>query len=394
MNILFISSQFPNSLEPNRGVFSYQIAKGLSNLADVKVIAPMPSIGCLRGFERFKRHKTDPDVPRFEILEAISVYHPKYMALPGLGLLHQWAYESAITSLIQEINSDWPVSVVNCHWLFPDGVAIQRICKKMGIPVMLTALGTDLNRYCDFKIRKRYIQRAICSASKVSVLSQQMFDKCISMGVSRKNLAVIPNGIDIVKFNIFHPSLSRERLNVDPDVKMVLFVGSLVPVKNVENLIIAFSMLVEDITTPDAILYVIGGGFLEKALKALTAKLRLQSYVIFIGPVLHDDLPYWMNAADCLCLPSLSEGHPNVMMESLACGTPVVGSRVGSIPDFIGEKLDNGYLLESTSAKDIASNLNKVLSYKYSRHKVRETVNNYSWGKSALQYFSELKSLL
>ncbi|MCF6254179.1 MAG: glycosyltransferase [Thiomicrorhabdus sp.] len=221
-----------------------------------------------------------------------------------------------------------------------------------------------------------------------------MLTKCISLGVSSGHLVNIANGVDTVKFNIIDKGSARANLEIDPDVKMLLFVGSLVPVKNISTLIKSFSLVMEKKTTANTKLYIVGSGFLEKKLKDLSVKLNLQEKIVFVGPVPHDTLPLWMSAADCLCLPSLSEGHPNVMMEALACGTPVVGSRVGSISDFIGGDRSNGYAVEPTNVSDIAEKLNAVLGFSYSRNQIRHTVLAYSWKNCAEKYYSALRPLI
>jgi len=393
MKILFISSQFPNSLEPNRGIFSFQIVKELASFAEVRVIAPLPTLGWINGLSRFKKHKTDLNVPVFEELNSIPVYHPRYLALPGIGLSHQWTFEASLKKLLRKIKAEWSFDVVNCHWLFPDGVAIQRICQQMNIPVMLTPLGTDLNKYCDFKFRRYFIGKALANAQKVSVLNEQMKNKCLSLGVNNDKLTIIPNGVDLNEFCIVDTKACRKKLNISPDCKMLLFVGSLVPVKNISTLLKAFSVLNIKDSALDAKLYIVGGGFLEKELKSLAHDLKVDEKTVFAGPVMHSDLPSWMNAADCLCLPSLSEGHPNVMMEALACGTPVVGSEVGSIPDFVNKTNNNGFVANATNVNDIAEKLRLCLANEYNRIEIRKSVVQYSWCNCAKNYSNELVSL-
>jgi len=394
MNILFISSQFPNSKEPNRGIFSYQIVNELTLLADVKVIAPLPTIGYLKFLDRYKKYKTNINLPKFEMIKSIPVYHPKYIAFPGVGLFHPWGYQRSIETLVSDINKNWPISAVNCHWLYPDGVAVRRICEKLNIPLMLSALGTDLNQYCQHRIRGGLIKRALSGASKVSVLNLEMFNKCVSMGVPRDKLVVIPNGVDAEKFVIKDKALCRQKLGIDLNLKMLLFVGSLVPVKNVKNLILSMSLLVKNGNNLATKLYIVGSGFLEEELKALVSELELNDKIIFIGQVQHDDLPLWMNAADCLCLPSFSEGHPNVMMESLACGTPVLGSRVGSIPDFVNDDRQNGAVIDPSDLCDIVEKLSRILTRTYCRKSISGGVAGYTWQNCSEKYYNELYALL
>ena len=226
----------------------------------------------------------------------------------------------------------------------------------------------------------------------ISVLSKPMYEKCIELGASQDRLVIIPNGVDLEKFMIRDRISSRKKLNLPENGKIILFVGSLVPVKGVESLLRAFALLPESETGEYRKLYIVGAGYLDSDLEKLSVDLGIKSNTEFVGPVLHSKLSDWMNAADCLCLPSLSEGHPNVMMEAMACGTPVVASAVGSIPDFVNDS--TGYLTTPMDHSDISSKLRECLSIDYDRKKIRDAVKNYSWRDCAKNYISEITRIL
>lgn len=387
MNVLFVSSQFPNSLAPNRGIFSLQIAREMAGLARVRVIAPVPTLGPLRVIDGLKRYRTNLPVPASEIIGGLPVEHPRYLALPRMGFLHHRAMYGALRPVIRRLHRESPIDAVNCHWLFPDGVAVQRICAELGIPVMLTALGCDLNLYSTFRFRREAIRAALAGAERVSVLNSAMRDTCSRLGMAPDRVAIIPNGVDTDLFTILDRSACRTELGLPADGPVVLFVGSLDPVKGIDTLLRAFALLSGRHPVPPR-LAIVGGGHLEQPLKALAEELGLSDRVEFAGPVGHSRLPVWMNAADCLCLPSLREGHPNVMMEALACGTPVVGSAVGSVPDFIDGA--TGFLAAPGNADDLADKLGRCLAASYDRNAVRGRVEHFSWRDCARAYVAEL----
>ena len=391
MNILFISSQFPNSAEPNRGVFSLQIVKELAVLAKVQVIAPVPTLGLLKFTDAFKRYKTGNELSDTETIDTIIVHHPKYFAMPGMGFTHSDSMFTTLKPLIEDIHSCWCIDAVNCHWVFPDGVAVQKICEQLNIPILLTPLGTDLNRFINFRLRKQAITNALVKADKVSVLSTPMLKLCISLGVNSSKLRIIPNGVDLQKFSIQDHSLFHSQLQIKENQKVILFVGSLVPVKGIETLLRAFVLLMKLHEVGTVKLYIVGGGFQEAKLKRLASELHINNDIVFVGRVPHDKLPAWMNIADCLCLPSLSEGHPNVVMEALACGLPVVASAVGAIPDFVNEK--TGHLVTPTNHTELSEKLNQCLATPYRRESIRATMKNMSWKRCAEMYYEELLGL-
>jgi len=391
MNILFISSMFPNPPEPNRGIFSLQIVKELGKIANVKVIAPVASTGVFKLLNSFKKYKTDLKIPPYRSIGKIDIYHPPYNAIPGMGFLHHLSIYKRLKPLITNLDKEWKIDAVNCHWIFPDGVAVQKICREMGLPLMLTALGTDLNYYITLKLRKEIIKKALKGADKVSVLSKSMYDKCMEMAVSSQRLVIIPNGVDLGKFDIVEREVARRKIGINEKGEIILFVGSLVPVKGVDYLLKAFALLLGKKENSNVRLYLVGSGFLQEKLRRLGEQLGISKKIEFVGPIIHSELVLWMNAANCLCLPSVNEGHPNVMMEALACGTPVVASAVGSIPDFVNS--DNGATVIPGDSKELSETLDICLNTNYTREKIRGALQHYSWKNCAEQYSSEIKKI-
>ena len=391
MNVLFISSQFPNVCEPNKGIFSMQMVRELAEYANVQVVAPIPALGPLKVVDSFKRYRTDYDIPEREVRENIVVHHPKYFAMPKMGFLHHVFLYFSLLPLIKAIHESWHIDAINCHWVFPDGVAVQKVCEKMGIPLLLTPLGTDLNRYSDFRLRRESIRNALVKADMVSVLCSPMYDRCLSMGVSPRKLQIIPNGVDLQKFSLRDKAKCRTQLKISENVRVILFVGSLVPVKGIDTLLKAFAIIREKHTKGTLKLYVVGSGFLEQDLKRLADDVGIGADTVFVGAVEHSNLPIWMNSADCLCLPSLSEGHPNVVMEALACGLPVVASAVGSVPDYV--TMQTGFTITPADHDDLAEKLDKCLRSEYEREQIRSSVKDLSWRDCAERYHNAISSM-
>jgi glycosyltransferase involved in cell wall biosynthesis len=388
MKILFVSSLFPNSLQPNKGIFSFQIVREMSRLSELRVIAPVPSIGVLSCLDSLKNYRTNLPISDIELIDGIHVDHPRYFAIPKMGFLHPATLYTSLVPLINKIHSAWGIDVVNCHWIFPDGVAVQRVCAAIGIPVMLTPLGSDIHKYGGFRLRRSVLRNALLGADRVSVLNSPMWEVCKELGVSLSRLTIIPNGVDTAKFTLLDRTESRKALGLDDSGRIILFVGNLDPVKGIDTLLRALAIL-NKINKNKVKLIIIGSGYLEQKLKQLANILGIIDSVFFVGSVKHENIPIWMNAADCLCLPSISEGHPNVMMESLACGTPVVASSVGSIPDFIDN--ESGFTSRPSDFEGLAANLANCMKIEYNRVKVRNRVADYTWENCAKNYLQELQ---
>ena len=113
----------------------------------------------------------------------------------------------------------------------------------------------------------------------------------------------------------------------------------------------------------DDISFAIGGdGPLQSRVKELVNKANLNNRVRFVGWIPHDELPGYLNELKLLVLPSYTEGLPNIMLEAMACGTPVLATAVGAIPDVVKDN-ETGFIMENNSPDCIARNIIRALSH-------------------------------
>jgi glycosyltransferase involved in cell wall biosynthesis len=203
----------------------------------------------------------------------------------------------------------------------------------------------------------------------------------VEIGVPAAAVTVVGNGIDTTRF---HPFVRRR----GEQGKTVLFAGNLVPVKGVEHLIAAFAAVVR--RTGSARLIIVGSGRLEEALRRQARELGIAESVVFAGRQPHDAMPAWLVRADVFCLPSLNEGCPNVVLEALACGTPVVASRVGGIGDLITCD-DQGFLVPPGNVSLLADALCRALGRRWDPRRVRAATTVMSWAQSAQQVCAVLR---
>jgi peptidoglycan/xylan/chitin deacetylase (PgdA/CDA1 family) len=162
-------------------------------------------------------------------------------------------------------------------------------------------------------------------------VSQDLKEKVIDLGVAPDKVHVVYRGIDAERFSLGDRAEARRRLGLAAEGRVLLWVGRMVPVKGLDVLLEACTLL--RARGVEFRLYLVGDGPQRPALEAASAARGLTGMITFAGAVAHDRLPDWYRAADLFVLPSHSEGVPNVLREALACGTPFVASQVGGIPE-------------------------------------------------------------
>lgn len=391
IKLLLVTNLFPNSQEPNRGIFNYHIVKELQTWCDVTVIAPVPWFPRTKLLKRFVGWHKIAQLPKQEQILGIDVYHPCYITIPGLlRFLHSVSLYFPLKRAIKRLLEKHDFNLINAHWVFPDGVAAVRIARKLKLPIMITAHGCDINLYSTYRLRRIQIRYALQKSDKMSVVSSALKEKAITLGISEQKLRVIPNGVDLDLFAPMDQASCRGQLGLPLDARIILFVGALDPVKGLKYLLEAIAQIYN--SHKDLLVAIVGDGPLRQALTQKTQELGLMNKVTFYGAMPHDKIPLWMNACDLFCLPSLREGWPCVLMEVLACGKPVVASRVGGVPEIVTEK--NGYMINAQDVTQLAQGLTEALQRSWDPGEVRATLHDFSWKASAEKYYMEYRKLL
>ena len=238
-----------------------------------------------------------------------------------------------------------PLSAILATWLYPDCVAAARLAEELGVPVWFKVHGSD-RFHLEAPGRRNRILAACEQAKGIICVCRSLADALAAAGVPEEKLHVVPNGVDTDLFRYRSKqdaaAVLQQRLPAglirDSAVRSgtVLFVGNLLPVKGPDILLRAWRCLVSD-GPPSTVhrLLLIGSGPMQARLQQQATHLGITDSVIFLGGRPHDEIPLWMNVADCLCLSSRSEGMPNVVLESLASGLPVVATDVGACRELL-----------------------------------------------------------
>jgi glycosyltransferase involved in cell wall biosynthesis len=204
----------------------------------------------------------------------------------------------------------------------------------------------------------------------------------------------VPGGVDA---GLFAPGTSalKQALGLDGR-EIVLFAGRLVPVKNVPLLLEAFARLRR--RRPAAALLVSGEGPGEAAARAQAARLGVAADVHFLGAVPHSRMPALYNAADVFALSSSFDNSPNVVLEAMACGRPVVATRVGGVPLYVQHE-ETGLLVDSGDPEGLASALERVLtdrdeSATFAARARERVLGSFTWARSAATLMDVYRGVL
>jgi len=323
-SILFISNLFPNPLNPNMASFNRQQIVALSHYFDIDVVAPVP------WQTKVKKKK----IPSKSEVNSIVSYHPTYFYTPGtLRELYGYFFYWSIHSCVKKLFKKKDYHAIYGSWLYPDGWACAKLAKELGVPLFLKVHGTDVNQLQPGSAVTHKSLEAVAQSKAVFCVSQALKKRLIELGADADKLHVVYNGIDK---SIFYPTSqieSRKTLGCSLREYILLYVGNLKQTKGLGELAVAFKQVLECHQFNDARLMIVGHGAYESTLKSKLNNMGIMDRVEFLGSLPLEMIAKLMNAVDLLCLPSYMEGVPNVVLEAIACGTPVVATSVGGIPE-------------------------------------------------------------
>jgi teichuronic acid biosynthesis glycosyltransferase TuaC len=379
MKVLVFTALYPNNIWPNNGVFIKERMTRFARLdgCEVKVIAPVPYFPALKGNWRWQFSQ----VLHQEIREGIEVYHPRRFMIPKVGMaLYGLMMFLSVLPTVKRIRKDFDFDLIDAHWVYPDGLAAVLLGRVFKKPVIVSARGSDINLYSNFPVIRRLLQYTLGKADKVISVCAALKEAMIRLGIPAAKIAVVPNGVDAEKFHRVPKEAARIRLGLPADKKIILSVGGLVSRKGFDLLIKALNILLTK-GFRDLYLVIIGDGECREKLEKLISFFGLDNNVRLTGSILHKDLYSWYSAADLFCLVSSREGWPNVLLESLACGTPVVATKVWGVPEVIGS--DEVGLLTERTEQAIAETILLALRKEWRSDDLIEYAKKNTWEGTA-----------
>ena len=376
MRLLSLTTLYPNAAAPAHGVF---VENRLAAFAerhhiDIKVVAPVPWFPI--GASWAGRYGAFARAPERESRRGFEVFHPRYLIPPKIGMTYaatalEQCFEKAARALIA---SGFDFDLIDAHYLYPDGVAAARVAAKLGKPVVITARGSDVSLIPAFPRQRRMILDAIYKADAIVSVADALKHELVQIGAPREKVHTLRNGVDLDLFRPLDRNSIRNELELSGPV--LASVGHLIERKGHHLVIEALKGL------PGATLLIVGEGEDRGALEKFAARSGVAGRVRFLGPVAHEKLAEIYNAADALVLASSREGWPNVLLEAMASGTPVVATPVHGSVDIVRTP-EAGRLAKDQSAPAIADAVRSLLAAPPPREAVRLYAEKFSWDETS-----------
>ena len=385
LSLLTITTLFPNPVQTTHGLFVETRLRKLlvSGKAVARVLAPIPWVPL--GIE-YPSLGPVRSVPRELIRNGIPVDHPRYLIVPKIGMsLTPYALYQAMRAPLRRIlKSGFRIDLIDAHYFYPDGVAAVWLAQEFNLPVVVTARGTDLNLIPQFRLPRAMIQNAAQRADGLITVCHALKESLVRLGVASERIVVLRNGVDLERFRPLNRSQSRGELGLTR--RTLGSVGHLVKRKGHHHVIRALTQL------PDTDLIIAGAGPERAMLEGLAARLGLKNRVRFLGAIDQNRLRTVYNALDALVLASSREGWANVLLEAMACGTPVVASAVWGTPEVVAAP-EAGVLMPTLDEAGVIAGVNGLFGALPEREATRRYAEGYDWEPTTLgqiKLFSEI----
>jgi len=319
--ILVISNLYPSDWQPNKATFNKQQFDHLSKYCKLSILVPVAWPEWLRA------NKTQKS-PRISEC-GIDIRYPWYFYTPKIlpCLYSVFMLLSLLINSCRWIKQS-KHEVLLASWAYPEGVVTACLAKLLGKDFFIKVHGSDINDSCQYPLRAKQIVWACNRAQGVIAVSEALKKRLVTLGVRKDKVHLIYNCVDK---DIFYADQHISRQNY------LLYVGNLKANKGVTELISAFVVL--RTIHPNLTLKVAGIGAMLPVMQEEIAQAGLSAAVDFLGSVAHKSIADLIRPAKLVVLPSYAEGVPNIILESISCGTPVVATTVGGIPEVVNSKV-------------------------------------------------------
>lgn len=392
LRTLVVSRCFPNRVEPLSCAFARQQLACLGRLADVEVRAPVPYVPGAAWLGDRTRPGRLRRVPARDRVDGLEVAHPRAPYLPGAGRVPGLAALNAplyLAALLPEVSAlRGRFDVVLGTFLYPDGVAAAALSRLLGLPLVLKAHGTDVHVTARPAGARALVRAALRQARCALAVSRPMVDALMDLGAPCDRVRLLRNGVDRTLFYPRDRAAARRALGLPEGGRTIVFVGDLEAAKGVPELLEAWCAIRGD----DPVhLVLVGEGSLRPRLEdAARAVDPARGRLILAGLVPLASVALYLAAADLFALPSHHEGTPNVVLEALSSGRPVVATRVGGIPDAVPEDRA-GLLVPPGDVPALAAALREALDRPWDEEAMLAAAPP-AWEESAADLFEVLRA--
>ncbi|MEM7571017.1 MAG: glycosyltransferase family 4 protein [Pseudomonadota bacterium] len=387
MKILCFSTLYPHAGVPQHGVFVENRLRRLveTGKVEAKVIAPVPWFPSTHA--AFGQYALHAKAPLTETRHGIDIVHPRYVVIPkvGMNITPHLLAQATVAAAKRMVQSGFEFDLIDAHYFYPDGVAAAAIARALGKPFMITARGTDINLIPQYPRARKKVLAVAEDADALGAVCQALADEMIGLGMDPGKTHVLRNGVDLETFRPQDRDEARRKWGTQGPT--LVSVGGLIERKGHHFTIEALKDL------PDVSLLIAGDGPEKEALSALASRLGVSERVRLLGPVPHDELPGLFSAADMSVLASSREGWANVLLESLACGTPVIATNVWGTPEVVASP-EAGRLMEERDAASIVKEVRALMADMPNREDARAYAEKFSWADTTQKQLDIFSALL
>jgi teichuronic acid biosynthesis glycosyltransferase TuaC len=376
IRLLTFSTLFPHAARPNHGIFVETRLRHLlaSRAVTSLVLAPVPWFPIRSN--RFGDWALNARAPPIETRHHIEVRHPGYPTIPKAGMsIAPWLLYRAMLPVVQGLqDAGHRFDLIDAHYFYPDGVAAAWLGERFSLPVVITARGTDINLIPHHGVPRRLIKGAIRGARALVTVSGGLREALIDLGAPEEKVTVLRNGVAV---DLFRPPANRDaaRAALGLTRPALISVGALIERKGHHRTIEAMPQL------PGFELVIVGEGPERRRLLRLIAHHGLGDRVRLLGARPQAELPALYGAADASVLASSREGWANVLLESMACGTPVVASAIaGNSEVLLGAEA--GILYRPNTPDEIADAVRHLSAAPPARSATRAYAKRFSWDET------------
>ena len=374
VRLLTFTTLYPHAGAPNHGVFVENRLRHLvaTGRAASSVMAPVPWFPSRS--RRFGAWSRFAFAAHEEMRHGLQITRPRFAAVPAVGMSVAPAMlYAAAKPAVKRLLARNAVDLIDAHYLYPDGVAAVMLGRAFGLPVVLTARGSDITQLPDYLLPRRMIRWAMARADALISVSAGLKQAMADLGAAADRITVLRNGVDLTMFKPPTDGDSRNALRAAWGIQgpTLLSVGHLIERKGQRLIIQALSHL------PGWTLLLVGEGPERAKLEALASHLGLAVRVRFMGMQAHETLAQLYGSADISVLASSREGWANVLLESMACGTPVIASDIPGNPEVVQAR-EAGLIVERT-AEAVAAGISALWAGLPGREKVRAYAERFSW---------------
>jgi glycosyltransferase involved in cell wall biosynthesis len=391
--VVVLSSLFPSAVQPAAGLFIRERMFRVGQRLPMVVVAPSPWFPLQRFIARW-RSGFRPGAPRAETQFGVTVWYPRYFSVPGVlkrldgGLMALGAFPR-----LRALKRAGQLDLLDAHFGYPDGYAATRLGRWLGVPVTITMRGTEVRHARDPTLRP-LLARALLQADRVFAVSESLRQVALGLGVAPERVRVVGNGVDLERFHPIDRTQARTSLGLPAHAPVLVSVGGLCERKGFHRVIACLPAL--HARGADAHLLVVGGPSLEgdwaDRLRTQVHELGLAERVHFTGAVPPQDLRRVLSAADVFVLATRNEGWANVFLEAMACGLPVVTTRVGGNAEVVS-RAELGTVVPFGDAPALTTALQAALCRTWDRDLIRHYAEANTWDRRVEVLEAEFRAL-